>query len=130
MTYAPVYTRQFDAEKPVKERSSAVKPSGKPGEGERKAAGLEKPAAEQQAEPKRPTRFFATISLDPLRVEAEAGQISDEILAHLDSLAGADVKVTLEIHVDVPDGIPEKEQKIVNENCRTIGFDQYGFAEE
>lgn len=124
--------RQFDAEKPVEAGPGAGKPGSKPGVGEVKAGvgAPAKPETEQETEAKLPTRFFATISLDPLRLGTQAGQISDEILAHLDSLAGADVEVTLEIHVDVPDGIPEKAQRIVNENCRTIGFDQHGFEEE
>ena len=40
------------------------------------------------------------------------------------------MEVTLEIHVNVSEGIPEKQRRIVNENCRTIGFDQHSFEEE
>lgn len=107
-----------------------AKPGGPPPPGPGPGPGPEPPEPQPEPEGRLPTRFYATISLDPLRLGTQAGQISDEILAHLDSLAGAEVEVTLEIHVEVPDGVPEKERRIVNENCRTIGFDQHGFEEE
>ena len=46
------------------------------------------------------------------------------------SLVGADVQLTMEIQAEVPDGIPEDRQRIVNENCRTLKFRNFGFEEE
>lgn len=85
---------------------------------------------EEEQQPVLPTRFFGAIGLDHLRMGTSASQISEEVIARLSSLLGSKVEVTLEIRVEVPEGIPMKEQRVVNENCRTIGFSQFGFEEE
>ena len=47
----------------------------------------------------RPTakRYHGSVKLDPTRVGRDAGQVADEVIAHLAGLLGADVKLTLEI---------------------------------
>ena len=47
----------------------------------------------------------------------------------LSGLDGAEVTLTLEIHAEVPDGIDEKTQRDVSENCRALGFDSHGFEQ-
>lgn len=76
------------------------------------------------------TRFHGTVAVDPTRLGRDAARVADEVVAHLSGLVGANVSVTLEIHADVPDGVPEKVVRIVNENCRTLKFKQSGFEEE
>ena len=58
------------------------------------------------------------------------GQIGEEVLVHLAKLPGATVEVGLEIQVRVPGGIPEETRRIVQEHCRTLNFDDFGFEEE
>jgi hypothetical protein len=43
---------------------------------------------------------------------------------------GADVKVTLEIEANIPDGAPEQVVRTVTENSRTLKFEVSGFEEE
>jgi hypothetical protein len=43
---------------------------------------------------------------------------------------GSDVRVTLEIWADVPEGIPEKVERDVSENCNTLRFRDHGFLRE
>ena len=83
-------------------------------------------------EPSRPVprRFHGAVPLDTLRLGSRAGQIADEVLAHLAKLPGADLEVTLEIQVRVPGGVPVDVRRIVTENCRTLGFEEFGFEEE
>jgi hypothetical protein len=52
------------------------------------------------------------------------------VIKHLSGLVGARVDVTLEVHAEVPEGIPEDRQRIVNENCRTLKFESFEFQEE
>ena len=59
----------------------------------------------------------------------DAGQIAEEVLSHLSSVVGANVKVTLEIQVEVPDGIAQDKVGIVNENCNTLKFTSHSFEE-
>ena len=59
----------------------------------------------------------------------EAGRIADEILAHITSIGGAKARITLEIDVEVPGGIPEDWVRIVNDNSNTLKVKSHGFEE-
>ncbi|BAQ35270.1 Swt1 family HEPN domain-containing protein [Dehalococcoides sp. THU3] len=80
--------------------------------------------------PKAPKRFYGTVSLDPVRVGRDAGKIAEEVVAHLISLEGADVKVTLEIEANIPSGAPDNVVRTVTENSRTLKFTSQGFEKE
>ena len=77
-----------------------------------------------------PRRFHGSVMLDPARVGRDAGRIAEEVIAHLSGLVGAEVKVTLEIHAEIPSGAPDNVARIVTENCRTLKFDDHGFEKE
>ena len=64
------------------------------------------------------------------RESADAGQVADEVIAHLAGLQGADVRLTLEIEANIPDGAPEQVVRTVTENSRTLHFDDSGFETE
>jgi len=78
----------------------------------------------------RPKRFYGSVELDSTRVGRDAGQIAEEVIAHLDGLVGAKVKVTLEIEAEVEDGVPEDVVRTVTENSRTLKFTTHGFENE
>ncbi|HSG43861.1 MAG TPA: hypothetical protein VLA72_11965 [Anaerolineales bacterium] len=75
-------------------------------------------------------RFHGSVDLDAARMGRDAGQIADEVLSHLSGLVGANVKISLEIDVEIPDGIPENVIRIVKENASTLKFKSQGFEEE
>jgi hypothetical protein len=77
-----------------------------------------------------PKRFYGRVPLDHLRLGTAAGQIGEEVLSHLSGLPDAQVEVIMEIRIEAPEGVPEDKQRIVNENCRTIGFEAHEFEEE
>jgi predicted AAA+ superfamily ATPase len=77
-----------------------------------------------------PRRFYATVKIDPRRLSTNAGTISEEIVQHLAGLIGADVEVTLDIRAFVPGGAPDHVVRTVTENCRTLGFQAFGFEDE
>ena len=62
------------------------------------------PTARPKAE-----RYHGSVKLDPTRFGRDAGQIADEVIAHLAGLMGSDVRLTLEIEANIPDGTPEPE---------------------
>jgi hypothetical protein len=75
-------------------------------------------------------RFHGSVQLDATRVGRDASRIAEEVIAHLESLGGADVRVTLEIDARLPNGAPENVVRIVTENCRTLKFESQGFEKE
>lgn len=77
----------------------------------------------------KPKRFHGSLVLDSTRVGRDAGRIADEVIAHLVGLVGANVKVTLEIEAEIPDGAPEQVVRTVTENSRTLKFTG-GFEKE
>ena len=66
------------------------------------------------------------MSLDPTRVGRDAGRIGEEVIAYLSGLAGARVKVPLEVEAEVPDRVV----RIVTENGCTLQFISQGFERE
>ena len=75
-------------------------------------------------------RYHGSVRLDPTRVGRDAGKIADEVIAHLNGLTGADVRLTLEIEADIPDGAPEQVVRVVTENSKTLKFEDTGFETE
>ncbi len=80
--------------------------------------------------PRKPRVFVGSVKLDGLRVGKSAGRIADEVLAHLAALPGAQVDVSLEIHVQVPEGVDDDVVRIVTENATALKFDHASFLDE
>ena len=57
----------------------------------------------------------------------DMGRIAEEVLQHLTTLPGSSVRVTVEIEAEVPDGVSDETQRVVNENCTVLKFSQFGF---
>jgi hypothetical protein len=76
------------------------------------------------------TRFHGSVELNPVKISGEAGKIAQEVLQHLTSILGSEVKVTLEIEAHVPAGVPDSTVRTVGENCRTLKFRTSGFEKE
>jgi hypothetical protein len=53
-----------------------------------------------------------------------------EVLEHLSVLPGAEVQVTLEPRVAVPDGVKEDVVRTVSENAKTLKFQTFSFERE
>ncbi len=73
--------------------------------------------------------FRGVVEIDPMRLGGSAGAISQEVVQRLASIMGSNVRVTLEIQADIPDGIPEKVERDVSENCNTLKFREFDFRE-
>ncbi len=71
--------------------------------------------------------FHGVVEIDPARLGGSAGAISQEVVQRLASITGSNVRVTLEIQADVPEGIPEKVERDLTENCNTLKFREHDF---
>lgn len=69
-----------------------------------------------------PRRFHGTKVLDATRVGRDAGQIAEELIAHLVGLVGSRVTVTLEIEAEIPGGAPDNVVRTVTENSVALRF--------
>ncbi len=131
-----VARRQMDAEAAAKSatngRAAGTGPGSEThtktnGEGDTPVTPLTPPI---QPEAPKPKRFHGTVTLDSNRVGRDASRIADEVIAHLNGLLGASVKVTLEIEADIPNGVPDNVVRTVTENSRTLKFTSQGFERE
>lgn len=82
------------------------------------------------AAPPSKTRFFASKRLSSERYAMDFKNISDEVLAHLISVPGATVNITIEIEANAPQGFDESRVRTVSENAATLKFEQKGFEEQ
>jgi predicted AAA+ superfamily ATPase len=87
------------------------------------------PKPEPEPGPQPPRRFHGSVALNPSRVGRDAGQIAEEVIAHLSGLVGTKVRVTLDIEADIPSGAPDHVVRTVTENSRTLKFTSHGFEE-
>ncbi|GIU94958.1 MAG: hypothetical protein KatS3mg012_1415 [Gaiellaceae bacterium] len=85
--------------------------------------------APAEAGPAPPGRFYGAVSIDPVRMSRDAGQVADEVVKHLVGLADAEVEVRIEITATREGGFPDDVVRTVTENARTLKFDQHGFEE-
>jgi predicted AAA+ superfamily ATPase len=74
-----------------------------------------------------PRHFYASVAIDPDRAGRDVGRIAEEVIQHLTTSMRADVKLTLEIEADAPEGMPENIRRVVTENCQTLKFITHGF---
>ncbi len=82
------------------------------------------------AEAIRPQRFYGSVTLDTTRAVRDATAVIEEVTQHLSGLLGTRVEITMEIHADLPEGVPEHIVRTVTENCRTLKFTNYGFEDQ
>ncbi|GMV60080.1 MAG: hypothetical protein AMXMBFR72_31730 [Betaproteobacteria bacterium] len=125
-----VARRQMDAESAARTGASDRSPAE---QGDRRAEQGEDSVADTgggRKEPAKPRRFHGTVVLDAARVGRDAGRIAEEVIAHLQVLPGAQVRVTLEIDAEIPAGAPDNVVRTVTENSRTLRFTSHGFEAE
>jgi predicted AAA+ superfamily ATPase len=75
-----------------------------------------------------PTRFYGRVSLDPVRMLRDLGDIADAIVAQL-GRAEASVTVIVEIEANAEKGFADDVRRTVSENARTLKFDAHEFED-
>jgi len=77
----------------------------------------------QTPQPSRRTTFVASLKLDPMRAGLQMGDFLDEVMSHLQALPSAEVNLSVEVQVKVPDGIDDATARVVLENSRSLKVD-------
>jgi predicted AAA+ superfamily ATPase len=86
------------------------------------------PTEEPEQAVRLPKRFYGRVSLEPVRMLRDVGDIADAIVAQL-GRADASLTVTIEIEARAEDGFPDDVRRTVSENARTLKFDTHEFEE-
>jgi hypothetical protein len=77
-----------------------------------------------------PKVFYASVPVkDPSRFLKEAGTLNTEVISQLTAIYGAEAEITIEIRINVHDGIPDNVRKAVTENCKTLKYQNFNFEE-
>jgi hypothetical protein len=76
-----------------------------------------------------PTRFFGKVSLEPVRLLRDVGDIAEAIVRQLGKAGKTEVRITLEVDADCESGFPEDVQRTVTENARTLRFESHEFED-
>jgi hypothetical protein len=74
-------------------------------------------------------RFFMSADLDNTRINRDVQKYVEEVITHLLSEGGTNVKVSLEVEVENNDGLSQQLVRTVSENCRTLKVRDFGFEE-
>jgi predicted AAA+ superfamily ATPase len=96
------------------------------GEATAGAGGSGQPAA--TTTPGEPTRFYGRVSLEPVRMLRDLGEIADAIVAQL-GRADADIRITVEVEAQADEGFSDDVRRTVSENARTLKFDSHEFED-
>ena len=76
-----------------------------------------------------PTRFYGRVSLEPVRMLRDLGEIADAIVAQL-GRTDADINIAIEIEATSNAGFSDDIRRTVSENARTLKFDTHEFESE
>jgi len=67
------------------------------------------------------------VTLEPVRLLRDVGQIAEALIAHLNRADGSRVSITVEIQAEAEEGFPEDLRRTVSENTRTLKFETSEF---
>ena len=93
---------------------------------DRPEPGIPQPPSPQPPKPQLPTRYMASVKLDPTRASLQMSAFVEEVMSHLQALPGAQIEMSLKIQVNTPDGNDEQTARIVIENSASLKVDQHG----
>jgi len=80
----------------------------------------------ESSKPALPTRYVASVKLDPTRASLQMSTFVEEVMSHLQALPGAQIEMTLEVQVNAPGGIDEQTARIVLENSAALKVEKPG----
>lgn len=80
--------------------------------------------------PKKVIRYYGRVTIDSQRAQRDLTTVVQEVIQHLTSLVGCDVRITLEVSAEKRDGFEEAILRVVGENSRSLKFDHFEFEGE
>ena len=134
---------QREAAQPYKASTATVQPTPGPGRGDGDHGSKEDgegigpdPGAGPAPDPKpddakaTKTRFYGTVTLDPVKAKFDFAQIVDEVIQQFTTKPNATVTISVELQAEDADGFDENTRRTVRENCNVLKFGQAEFEAE
>ena len=81
------------------------------------------------AQPSAPKRFYGRVTVEPVRMLRDLGDIADAIVGQL-GRADAEITITVEIDATAEKGFSNDVRRTVSENARTLKFSTQEFEGE
>lgn len=76
------------------------------------------------------TRYYGSVTIDPVRAKIDFATIIDEIVAQFTTRTSVEVKISVEIEAVSKDGFDEGLQRTIRENCTVLKFGASEFEGE
>ncbi len=73
------------------------------------------------------TRFYGTVSLDPIKAKLDFATIMDEVIQAFTSRPDAKVQISFDIQAERAGGFDEALQRTIKENCNVLKFSSAEF---
>jgi len=109
--------RQFDEVEAPSGSPSLQSHGSQPGT--ESASGTDDPGSKMGNAPTRPRRFYGRVSVEPVRMLRDLGDIAEAIIKQL-GRADAAVTITVEIEATAEGGFTEDVRRAIDENARTL----------
>lgn len=79
------------------------------------------------APPAKPTHFYGSVQLDPVRCALQFSQVANEVIQLFAAHPKARLRIKVDLQVDLAEGFDEATQRAVRENTHTLKFEQSEF---
>ena len=127
--HAAAYQQKLDAERastqaPGGETGAASSIGGLSGTG---ATNLAPAAAETKGAASKPTHFYATVELDPVKASLQFSNIVNEVVELFTAAPGARVRIKVDLEVFNRTGFDDGIVRAARENTKTLKFDSSEF---
>ena len=66
--------------------------------------------------------FYGSVEVNPATAKMRLVQLAEEIISNLASDPQAELKITVEINADFPNGATDQIKRAVSENAKSLGF--------
>ncbi|MBW0295953.1 hypothetical protein B4P00_06855 [Shewanella xiamenensis] len=131
---ALAYQGLLEQEKREKENAATptpIKPSGSSGNDTGTTAGLDHGGGAGDVKPVETakTRFYGSVSLEPLHAKMDFATLIDEVVQNFASAYGVDVDISIDIRARNEKGFDANLQRAIKENCSMLKFSTAEFEE-
>jgi predicted AAA+ superfamily ATPase len=106
-----------------------ITPAPAPGGDDGNDPGSRKKDPSTTTEVKLPVKFFGRVSLEPIRLLRDVGDIAEAIVRQLGKAGKTEITLRLEIDAESESGFSEEVQRTVTENALTLKFDSHEFED-